>query len=324
MNNKHTQIPAVVFYGTDIPALYEARRQYVAPDDTADVIRLEGASTAEILRQIETMDLFSSARRIEAVNPICLTASSEGDAEEFSRLLDKIQHLPPATRLFIIVEGPLDRRKKNTKALLKSAAVHQADLLTGRELMQAFESYLRLRNAKLDSAARAYVQQMTERWENVSGVFVTTECEKWLLQSPHGIVHADVVRSSLPTYMQHRVFAFWDDFLAGNLAAVLRANDKLFDGAKEELKNVGYVTSQLRLYVQIDEWERSGFSPTEIAGKLGIKSSWRWNALERARRAIGATKARALLLAVYRCQYAGRTGAAGQSMRDIWLRYIGK
>lgn len=71
--------PVVVFYGTDVPALYEVRRQYIAPDDTADVIRLEQPSAAEMMRQIETMDLFSTARRIEAVNPSWLVGAASED-----------------------------------------------------------------------------------------------------------------------------------------------------------------------------------------------------------------------------------------------------
>lgn len=314
--------PVVVFYGTDVPALYEVRRQYIAPDDTADVIRLEQPSAAEMMRQIETMDLFSTARRIEAVNPSWLVGAASED-RAVRQLLEKLSQLPPDTRVFIIAEGGLDRRKKSTKKILALAVTHQADLLNGRQLMQAFESYLRSRHARLEPAARVYVQQMTERWENVSGVFVRTESDKWLLQTPDGQVSAAIVRASLPTYMQHRVFAFWDDFLAGNLAAVLAANDKLFDGAKEELKNVGYVTSQLRLYLQIAELESAGMHAGQIAERLGINNAWRRKSVEQARRRIGTERARALLLAIYACQYARRTGVAGQSMRDIWIRYCG-
>lgn len=322
MNKKDGQLaPVVVFYGTDVSALYAARSQYVSPKDDADVIRLERPTAAEIMRHIETMDLFSSARRIEAVNPLCLITAFE-DRESFERLIAKLQNLPRETRVFIIVEGNLDRRKRNTKVLLKSAVAHQADLLTRRQLMQAFDAELRLRKGRLEPSARTYLQQMTERWENVSSVFVATEIERWLLSSPERTITESMIRDSLPSYMQHRAFAFWDDFLNGNLEAVLIANDSLFDGAKEELKNVGYVASQLRLYLQIAEMERSGLKSSAIAERLGINNSWRWNSLEQARRKLSLRRTRALLLAVYECQYAQRRGITGQSMRDVWIRYI--
>lgn len=311
----------IVLAGEDIPALYARKEKYIHAAEDGERYE-EGVNARLVVQMLQTQSLFATARRLEFINPAFLLGKDE--SVPAAELLSALANIPAGTRVLCIVEGKLDRRRKFVKQILDLAEVYIAEFIPKWKVGEEAEMYVRRRGAKLTAGARRYLENVSEGWENVSSVFLSTECDKWLLMADGNEVTEAVIRDSLPSYMDLQIFTFWDHLLAGKRREVLAATPILFDKVEDELKNIGYLTAQLRYCLALVEMQAAGIPEPQIRKELGVNSAYRWKGLQASVRQVRPQALKALLLAIYDCRFCQRTQGGKADWQAVWVEFLGR
>lgn len=315
MNNVLTLI-----FGEDIPGVYLLKDQEAAKVKGEEVEQFnENVDAALVINVLQSQSLFFEKRRFEFINPAFL--KSKDDSARADDLLAALNNIPEGTRVFLILEGKTDKRLKFTKDILRIAAVREARLVAKQDVVERVISLLGKHQSRLDNDARNYLRDVSETWESISEAFLVTECEKWLLMASDGVVTEEVIRLSLPTYMNQSVFQFWDYLIHKKKELALQMSVRLFDDNPEQLKNIGYVISQLRLCIAVDEATQAGMASSTIAKNMGA-NPYRLKHITRDLKFIKGAQARKMLLDIYQFQVFQRTKSTGSSYADLWIKYL--
>lgn len=311
----------IILAGEDIPAIYARKEKYIRADEDSERYT-EGVNARLLLQLLQTQSLFAADRRLELMNPAFLIGKDESvPADE---LLAALVNIPPGMRVLCIVEGKIDRRRKLVKNILELAEVYIAEFIPKWKVGEEAEMYLRRRGAKLTASARRYLETAAEGWEPVSSVFLSTECDKWLLMSDGNEVTEAVIRDSLPSYMNQQVFTFWDNLLAGKRREVLAANALLFVKPDETIKNIGYLTAQLRYCLALIELRAAGLADPQIREKLGVANTYRWQGIVSSVQRSRPQDLKALLLSIYDHQFRQRAQNGTQDWQPVWVEFLGR
>ena len=177
--------------------------------------------------------------------------------------------------------------------------------------------YLRNRRYRMVPKAVALLQELVEGWEPISSVFIHTECDKWMLMATSDTITETIIRDALPSYMNPQVFSFWDDLVAGNRKNILEKSDKLFVG-RDEIKNLGYILSQLRYSIMAAEYLGQGLPLPRLAQALKI-APFRAEKIGTSLGRLSAENCAWLLQRIYQQQKRWRSGIPRGNWREVWL-----
>ncbi len=313
-----TENNLIVFYGEDVPGVYALKDRYLRTRKKEETKRFtENVNATLVLHEIGTQSLFTQQRTLEFINPLFFT-SADANADD---MITKLKELSDDTRVVFIVEGSLDRRRKIVRSILNMGTSYEAKFIPRWKIMDAMLAYLAKQNYKITPDAQRYLREITESWEAVSSVFIETECNKWILMETNDVITLNTILNSLPSYLNQEVFSFWDKLLSKN-PDVLSTSDGLFE-TNDELKNIGYITSQLRLCIAAQELLDAGIVFSEIQSRIGLKGKqYRWRGIVKSLNILDLFSAKRLLLDIYEHQFRLRNSLTGRKYKDIWLKFI--
>lgn len=307
----------ILLYGDDIPGIYAAKDRFVQAEADEEVERIAGekADAHTVAAHLAAHSLFGGKRRLEFINPKFLQG---GDSDAAWQELQKsLQNIDTDTCVVFLWEGSLDKRRKAVKWLVSQVEAVEVATIPHWKVVDEMQMYLRNRRYRLAPKAVALLRELVEGWETISTVFIHTECDKWMLMSATDTITEDIVRDALPSYMNPQVFSFWDDLAAGDRKNILEKSDKLFSG-RDEIKNMGYILSQLRYSIMASEYLRQGLPLPKLAQALKI-APFRAEKIGSSLRTLSAADCAWLLQRIYVQQRRWRSGIQRGSWREVWL-----
>ena len=104
---------------------------------------------------------------------------------------------------------------------------------------------------RVESEARAYMEEVIGSWETISRPFLQTECDKIVLMAGNRTgISKKLLEYALPEYMDQGIFKFTDALIAKNASAVMENTDHVFTDVSETIKNLGFISAKFKMCIR--------------------------------------------------------------------------
>ena len=316
-----------LLYGNDLVSLSLRKEELIKTyfkGEVPDTTVLESPGNYESCKNaLGGQSLFFSKTAVIIQNPFFLkkTVRNEKEEKEFDDFLMILQELPHDTLAILIVEGPLDKRLKTTKALWAICFSEECTLLNPREGASRMSLLLAKEGKQMDSQARAYLEEVLGSWEELSLPLLQTECDKIVLMAgANPKISKRLLEVALPDYMDQGIFRFTDALMSKRADLVLRRADRVFRNPGETIKNVGFLASRFRKIKILKELQRNHASLQDMQKKLEIRNQWAWKSLLKDAGKVTEKEAEEFLLGLFNYQMALRRGE-NDILKDLLLRF---
>ncbi len=316
-----------LLYGNDLVSLSLRKEELIKTyfkGEVPDTTVLESPGNYESCKNaLGGQSLFFSKTAVIIQNPFFLkkTVRNEKEEKEFDDFLMILQELPHDTLAILIVEGPLDKRLKTTKALWAICFSEECTLLNPREGASRMSLLLAKEGKQMDSQARAYLEEVLGSWEELSLPLLQTECDKIVLMAgANPKISKRLLEVALPDYMDQGIFRFTDALMSKRADLVLRRADRVFRNPGETIKNVGFLASRFRKIKILKELQRNHASLQDMQKKLEIRNQWAWKSLLKDAGKVTEEEAEEFLLGLFNYQMALRRGE-NDILKDLLLRF---
>ena len=316
-----------LLYGNDLVSLSLRKEELIKTyfkGEVPDTTVLESPGNYESCKNaLGGQSLFFSKTAVIIQNPFFLkkTVRNEKEEKEFDDFLMILQELPHDTPAILIVEGPLDKRLKTTKALWAICFSEECTLLNPREGASRMSLLLAKEGKQMDSQARAYLEEVLGSWEELSLPLLQTECDKIVLMAgANPKISKRLLEVALPDYMDQGIFRFTDALMSKRADLVLRRADRVFRNPGETIKNVGFLASRFRKIKILKELQRNHASLQDMQKKLEIRNQWAWKSLLKDAGKVTEEEAEEFLLGLFNYQMALRRGE-NDILKDLLLRF---
>ncbi|GAF65982.1 DNA polymerase III delta subunit [Bacillus sp. TS-2] len=217
-----------------------------------------------IVEEAETMSFFGGNKIIVikdfyAVSSKKIDSKFEHDFKQLERYLEN-----PAPETILVILAPyekLDERKKLTK-LLKKTTVVEANTFDEKTLKEWLVAEAKTRNVTLEMNV---AEQMMER-VGTNLLLLTQEIDKLALYAGEGEeITEDMVKILVSRTLEQDIFALIDLAITNQTEKALIIFHDLLRQKEEPLKILSLLTRQIRIYYQVKELLKRGYSHKEMA-----------------------------------------------------------
>lgn len=318
-------------YGEDIVAVNTRQKEILKnyfTQGNPEITVFESDGTYEAYKnRLKSQSLFSENIAVIINNPFFLKKKSQSEKEEkeFLSFLNVLSKLNDDTLVIIAQEGKIDKRIKNFKLLMNICNVIECAMLKSSAGIEKMVEKFQKNGKTLSYDAREYLEEVLSSWSEISESLLTTECDKILLMADKSkVIDRKLLEEALPDYMNQVIFRYADQLFSKNIAAILQNTDHVFYDTSSEIKNIGFISSQLRKIKIIKEMQREGKSSSEISNKLKIKSQWQMKRLMQTSRKLKENEVEELILDLFEYQYEQRHGQTERTIKDVFLKFCRK
>lgn len=315
-------------HGEDIVAIHTREKEILnkyANGQDIDVTVFDFEDTYEGYKsRLESQSLFCEKIAVIINNPFFLKkkTQSEKEEKEFEDFIDVLKNLTEDTLLIITHEGKADKRGKNVKVLNNICNVFECVMLKALSGFEQMEFKFRQNGKSLSFEAGEYLKDVLSSWSELSESLLSTECDKILLMAGNSkVISRELLEEALPEYMNQVIFKYADQLFSKNTQAILQNTDRVFYDISSEIKNIGYISSQLRKMKIIKEMQRTGKSNNEIFEFLKIKSQWQMKKILQTARNLNEFDIDNLIVDLFTYQYNKRHGQTEKKIKDVFLKF---
>lgn len=315
-------------YGEDIVAINTRQKEILKRHfmgESFDVTTFDEKGTYEAYKSsLEGQSLFSEKTAVVINNPFFIKRKSQSDREEneFENFLKTLKELPKETVLIITWDGKVDKRVKNIKSLMNICTIFECSMLKASDGIEKMSFKLQKNGKKLSYEAREYLKDVLSSWSEISESLLSTECDKILLMAGNStVISQKLLEDALPSYMNQIIFKYVDELFSKNIKAIIQNTDRVFPDVSSEIKNIGFISSQLRKIKIIKELKRVGKSSFEISKALKINSKWQMNRLLKNSNKLSENDVDNLLVDLFTFQYDKRHGQTEKTIKDVFLKF---
>lgn len=240
--------------------------------DNLDMARidLEEHSIDAVLDEAEMFSFFAEYRLIIADNVQFLNAQSKqklSDQQE-KRLLDYLQSPNEASVVIFVIESDqIDKRRKLTKAFMKTTEFVEVNPLQERQVQQYVQSYLQHHDLKITrEATNELLVRVNYQLTGAMG-----ELSKLKSFATDGNpITIDVVRTLVPRSLETDVFELTNAVLARKVDQAVQIYQDLILMKHEPIALHALIVSQFRLFIQAKLLNQSGYQESNIAKELSV------------------------------------------------------
>lgn len=220
----------------------------------------------ELLQEISGVPFFSAYRMIVLTHPYFYTTEKvKGEqAKETASLTEALCHTPDNIIVILFVEGKLDERKKQVKALRKAATVIECRHPDSHRLRSSTRQAFKKRHAQIDDAA---LDLLLARAGD-SLLHIQNETEKLCLYTDH--ITLDDVYMLVNKPLEENAFELANALLKKNFAKVMGIYRDLRQKNEEPIRLIALLASSLRSLYQVTLLDRKGYNDQEIGQYLGM------------------------------------------------------
>ena len=242
-----------ILYGNDSVTI-GLRREEIIRDyfhgEIPEVTVLDSPGNYDLYRSyLEGQSLFAVKTAVVMENPFFIKRPPKDKKEEneFNSFINILKELTPDTLAIFTVDGALDKRTKASKTLLSVCGSEECSLLAPREGASVMARMLMDCGKRVESEARAYMEEVIGSWETISRPFLQTECDKIVLMAGNRTgISKKLLEYALPEYMDQGIFKFTDALIAKNASAVMENTDHVFTDVSESIKNLVFISAKFR------------------------------------------------------------------------------
>lgn len=231
---------------------------------------MEEFSISEALFEASSFPFFGDRKVIFIQNPYFLTGQrvKGGPDHSLDELMDYLEN--PAEFSIVVFFAPyekLDRRKKVTKILEKSATVIDVSSPYPNEATQYIKEIVKEKGYHFSDEA---FNLFTERTDGNLTQMMHELDKLFMLHIDSKIITIESVRQLVPKTLEQNVFELNTLVLTNQVEASIETYQDLLVQKEEPIKIVALLISQFRLLLQVKILQKQGYQQTDIAKVLKV------------------------------------------------------
>lgn len=227
---------------------------------------LEESSINDVIEEANYVSLFADQKFV-VVNNAYIFTSEEAKEDDFSALLNYIDHPNPSTILIFVTLKPLDERKKIVKIFKEKAKVIIKKPLNEKELITLIQNKLKAQNKKISLSA---INQIILLCQNNYDL-ILQEITKLLIYY-EGV--DEIPDIDIPNIISNEElvnnYEFSDAVIFKNQSKAFNIFDKLKENKEEPVMLIGLLASQYRLIYTVKYYLNKSYDKGAITSELKI------------------------------------------------------
>lgn len=217
----------------------------------------------------ETMSFMGDKKVVIVKNPIFLTGQKEKGVEHNLDFFEQYVQSPCPSTIFVIVAPfeKLDKRKKITKALLKSAGVLEAAGFNERNA----EMWIREKTNEMN--VRITPDAIGRLVQNVGANLQMLESELSKMEmyvGDNGTITEEIVDEMVAKTLEQNIFTLVDKVVNRKIDDALKIFYDLLRQNEEPIKITSLITRQFRIIFQAKILTKQGVPQGELSKRLGL------------------------------------------------------
>ncbi len=283
-----------IISGTEPALMEKAKKEYIrrvleqAGGDCAQE-EWSNCGEKECIHMLESLSLFHSCNLYIVTNPLFFPVrkNSAGGEEkaavkpkklsaEQERLAEMLLHMKPDMYILFYIEGTLQVGTPFYKQLKGKISAENFAAVTSKNVMPYVQEYVEQHGKQLDMESQHYLAEVFYSWESISLPFIYTELDRLFLMMADAEKKIGMrqVRSLFRGYGNNSVFSFVDMYLQRTSLEWRRDIESFWDTPAKQIKNIGYLASQLRVLKGYLELRAARISEADIMSRLtGLTNS---------------------------------------------------
>jgi len=246
--------------------LNEEIKKIVSNDLKPITFDLEENTLDEVIEEANYMP-FLDDKKYLVVNNSYLFTSDSSKEEDFSALLNYIDHPNPSTILIFTTLKPLDERKKIVKLLKEKGQVIIKKPITEKELVNLIQNLIKKQNKQISLKA---INQIIELCQ-ANYDLVLQEIKKLLIYyDDKEVINDDEIALIVSNETLISNFKFCDAVIAKDMNKAFKLFDKLKENKEEPVMLIGLLVSQYRLILTVKYYLSKNYNKASITSQLKI------------------------------------------------------
>ena len=248
------------------------------PEADLEKVESKNLNIQNFITDLRTIPFLSEKRLIVLEN---FFASNEEDEEDIEpenpyaekeinpveTLLPVIENLPDFVILVFIEEKPLDKRRKQTKKVLKMMEAIDCNSLDEKTAPLWLKNYLEEKNIKpapgFEREFMAYINSFDE-------FKMKNELNKLLTYANKKPLTKEMVQTLIPKPLSITIFNFTDAVSKKDSKSAIKFINDLIDNGTEIFYVFSMIVRQFRILIQVKELSAKGKNEFEIGKKIGM------------------------------------------------------
>lgn len=268
------------FYGAESyiadQAIKQLRETYIeeAYQDFNDtVVDASKTPLAEVITQWDTLPFFSDKRLVVIKSCSWFASQKTGlDEEDEIRLIDYLVS-PSPDAIVVILADSVDKRKKVTKALQKSATLVDCQKIDEQELRKIMTEKLNDSGCEISQENLQYCIYLLGYLEKDSDrtlYDLMSQMDKLIASANAKVITKELLTKVLEKPLDTNIFAFLDALSDGKSADAIRMKQQLLSDDLNDVQMTSMIYKHFRNLYKTTLWLEKGYNPTVIAERLGV------------------------------------------------------